>query len=194
MKKELEICVRSLVGFEELKSKMMDMGFKVQEDFQLNDIYMIENDKEISMDVAEDILSNYVLVRETVGKKIMLVFKNKKINEKGEIISQKSVKCQINNKEDGYNFMTNLGYKKFLELNDHNVLLTNGINEIYIQDVSGLGVYLEMEHKNLLLDNSNGDTLEEMINNLKQYNLPIDEEDFFAKKAYDMLSKIVFMN
>lgn len=189
MKKELEICVRSLVGFEELKSKMMDMGFKVQEDFQLNDIYMIENDREISMDVADDILSNYVLVRETVGKRIMLVLKNKKINENGEIVSQKSVKCQISNKDEGYNFMLNLGYKKFLELNDHNVLLTNGKNEIYIQDVSGLGVYLEMEQKNLLLDNNNGDTLEEMIDNLKQYNLPIDDGDFFAKKAYDMLLK-----
>ena len=189
MKKELEICVRSLVRFEELKAKMMDMGFKVQEDFQLNDIYMIENDREISMDVADDILSNYVLVRETVGKRIMLVLKNKKINENGEIVSQKSVKCQISNKDEGYNFMLNLGYKKFLELNDHNVLLTNGKNEIYIQDVSGLGVYLEMEQKNLLLDNNNGDTLEEMIDNLKQYNLPIDDGDFFAKKAYDMLLK-----
>ena len=189
MKKELEICVRSLVGFEELKAKMMDMGFKVQEDFQLNDIYMIENDREISMDVADDILSNYVLVRETVGKRIMLVLKNKKINENGEIVSQKSVKCQISNKDEGYNFMLNLGYKKFLELNDHNVLLTNGKNEIYIQDVSGLGVYLEMEQKNLLLDSNNGDTLEEMIDNLKQYNLPIDDGDFFAKKAYDMLLK-----
>lgn len=189
MKKELEICVRSLVGFEELKAKMMDMGFKVQEDFQLNDIYMIENDREISMDVADDILSNYVLVRETVGKRIMLVLKNKKINENGEIVSQRSVKCQISNKDEGYNFMLNLGYKKFLELNDHNVLLTNGKNEIYIQDVSDLGVYLEMEQKNLLLDNNNGDTLEEMIDNLKQYNLPIDDGDFFAKKAYDMLLK-----
>lgn len=189
MKKELEICVRSLVRFEELKAKMMDMGFKVQEDFQLNDIYMIENDREISMDVADDILSNYVLVRETVGKRIMLVLKNKKINENGEFVSQKSVKCQISNKDEGYNFMLNLGYKKFLELNDHNVLLTNGKNEIYIQDVSGLGVYLEMEQKNLLLDNNNGDTLEEMIDNLKQYNLPIDDGDFFAKKAYDMLLK-----
>ena len=34
MKKELEICVRALVDFEELKAKMLDMGFKVQEDFQ----------------------------------------------------------------------------------------------------------------------------------------------------------------
>lgn len=191
MKKELEICVRALVDFEELKAKMLDMGFKVQEDFQLNDIYMIENDRNVSIDAADDILSNYVLVRETVGKKVMLVIKNKEINEKGEVICQKSIKCQISNRDDGYNFMMNLGYKKFLELNDHNVLLSNGKNEIYIQDIDGLGVYIEMEQKNLLLENNNGDTLEELINNLKQYNLPIDDNDFFAKKAYDMLLKTI---
>ena len=186
MKKELEICVRSLIKFDELKVKMMDMGFRIQEDFQLNDIYMVENDREVSISFIDDMLSNYVLVRETVGKKTMLVIKNKEINEKGEVISQKSIKCPIMNKNDGYNFMLNLGYKKFLELKDHNVLLSNGRNEIYIQDVEGLGVYIEMEQKNLLLDNNNGDTIEEIINNLKQYNLPIDESDFFAKKAYDM--------
>ena len=189
MKKELEICVRSLINFEELKERMIDMGFRIQEDFQLNDIYMVENDREVSIDFIDDMLSNYVLVRETVGKKTMLVIKNKEINEKGEVVSQKSIKCPIVNKEDGYNFMLNLGYKKFLELKDHNVLLSNGRNEIYIQDVEGLGVYIEMEQKNLLLDNNNGDTIEEIINNLKQYNLPIDESDFFAKKAYDMFLK-----
>lgn len=191
MKKELEICVRSMIGFEELKSKMIDMGFKVQEDFQLNDIYMIEEEKEVLIEEADDILSNYILVRETVGKRIMLVIKRKKITEKGEVIFQNTTKCQIKNKEEGYNFMINLGYKKFLELNDHNILLSNGKNEIYIQDVDGLGTYIEMEQKNLLLDNNNGDTLDELINNLKQYNLPIDESNFFAKKAYDMLLKTI---
>lgn len=191
MKNELEICVRCLVSFEELKKKLLDMGFRVQEDFQLNDIYMIKKDKEISLDNADEILSNYVLVRETVGKSAMLVLKTKKTNEKGEIFFQNSVKCKIDNKIDGYNFMTNLGYKKFLELNDHNILLSNGKNELYIQDVEGLGVFIEMEQKNLLLDNNNGDTLEEIIDNFKKYKLPIDDTNFFVKKSYEMLSKIL---
>lgn len=191
MKNELEICVRCLVSFEELKTKLLDMGFRVQEDFQLNDIYMIKDSKEISLDNADEILSNYVLVRETVGKRIMLVLKTKEFNEKGEIVFQNSVKCKIDNKIDGYNLMTNLGYKKFLELNIHNILLSNGKNEMYIQDVDGLGVFIEMEQKNMLLDNNNGDTLEEMIDNLKKYKLPIDDTYFFVKKSYEMLLKIL---
>lgn len=187
--KELEICVKVLTDFNSIMKIMKDKGFKVQEDFQLNDIYMIENNKEISLENADDLLSNYILVRETVGKRIMLEGKSKKLNDKNEIIEQQSIKCQISDKLAGYEFMTNLGYKKFLEINDHNVLLTNGKNEIYIQDVENLGVYIEMEQKNLLLDNNNGNTLEDMINNLKEYKLPIDESNFFSKKAYDMLLK-----
>lgn len=189
MNKELEICVKVLTDFNSIMKIMEEKGFKVQEDFQLNDIYMLENNKEISLENADDLLSNYILVRETIGKRIMLVKKSKKLNDKNEIIEQQSIKCQISDKKAGYEFMTNLGYKKFLELNDHNVLLTNGKNEIYIQDVENLGVYIEMEQNNLLLDNNNGDTLEDMINNLKEYNLPIDESNLFSKKAYDMLLK-----
>ncbi len=60
-------------------------------------------------------------------------------------------------------------------------------NEIYIQDVKGLGTYVEMEQKNLLLENNNGDTIEEMKSVLKGYDLKIDTSDYFVRKAYDAL-------
>lgn len=188
---ELEICVKSLVPFNELLDKMLKLGFHVQEDFQLNDIYMIENDQEITMKDTDLLLSNYILVRETVGKRVMLVIKNKKINTKGEIVKQTSTKCLIHKVEDGYKFMKSLGYKKMIEIKDHNVLLSNGQNEIYLQDVEDLGVYVEMEQANLMLDNNNGNSLEEMIDIINNYHLPIDKTNYFAKKAYDMLKKVI---
>ena len=60
----------------------------------------------------------------------------------------------------------------------------------YVQDVEGLGAYLEMEQKNLLLDNNNGNNIEDMINTLNSYNLEIDKSNYFAKKSYDMLKKV----
>ena len=41
MKEELEICVRAKESFDEVYKKMLDLGFHVQEDFILKDIYMI---------------------------------------------------------------------------------------------------------------------------------------------------------
>ena len=67
--------------------------------------------------------------------------------------------------------------------------MSNGKNEIYIQDVENLGVYLEMEQKNIHTDNNNGKNIDEMINNLNSYNIDIDQNNYFVKKAYDMLEK-----
>ena len=42
-----EICLKSNVSFEKLKSIMFNMGFKVKEDFQMNDTYMINKNIDI---------------------------------------------------------------------------------------------------------------------------------------------------
>lgn len=71
----MEICLKSTVSFEELKNIMFDIGFKVQEDFQMNDIYMINKDVDISLDNKDVIFKDNILVRETVGKKNYLLIK-----------------------------------------------------------------------------------------------------------------------
>lgn len=190
MKQELEICVKALSSFNEILDTMINLGFHIQEDFQLNDIYMTKKNKSISLE-NKSLFSNYVLIRETVGKKCMIVIKNKKSNKKGYIIKQKSIKCEINNVKDGLFLMEELGYKKIMEIKDHNILLSNGINEIYLQNIEGLGTYLEIEQKNILLDNNNGNTLDEMIQNFNKYKLNVDKNNYFVKKSYDMLKRII---
>lgn len=187
---EKEICLKSNVAFEELKSIMFNIGFKVQEDFQMNDIYMINKNIDISLDNKDVIFKDNVLVRETVGKRILLVNKIKELDDNGVVIGERSVKCPINDSISGYNFLCSIGYKKAFELKDHNLLLTNGVNEIYIQDVEGLGTYVEMEQKNLLLENTNGDTIDELVDSIKKYNLPLDYSNISVKKAVEMLKNI----
>lgn len=187
---EKEICLKSNVPFEELKSIMFNIGFKVQEDFQMNDIYMINKNIDISLDNKDVIFKDNVLVRETVGKRILLVNKIKELDDNGVVIGERSVKCPINDSISGYNFLCSIGYKKAFELKDHNLLLTNGVNEIYIQDVEGLGTYVEMEQKNLLLENTNGDTIDELVDSIKKYDLPLDYSNISVKKAVEKLKKI----
>ncbi len=187
---EKEICLKSNVSFEKLKNIMFDMGFKIQEDFQMNDIYMISKDIEISLENSDVIFKNNILVRETVGKKILLVNKIKELDKNGVVVNEHSVKCPIIDVQAGYNFLCSIGYKKAFELKDHNLLLTNEVNEIYIQDVEGLGTYVEMEQKNLLLKNTNGDTIDGLVNTIKKYNLPLDYSNISVKKSLEKLKVI----
>jgi len=186
----MEICLKSTVSFEKLKNIMFDIGFKVQEDFQMNDIYMINKDVDISLDNKDVIFKDNILVRETVGKKILLVNKIKELDDNGIVIGERSIKCPITDSESGYKFLCSIGYKKAFELKDHNLLVTNGVNEIYIQDVEGLGTYIEMEQKNLLLKETNGDSIDELVNTIKKYNLPLDYSNISVKKSLEMLKII----
>ena len=192
MKNELEICVKSLQTKDEVVENLKKQGFEIKEDFILDDIYYVKKDKNISLDNSNELLSNYVLLRQAAHRNaIYFQLKEKNFDEQGNIISQSSCKCDVLDKEKAIVFIENLGYKKLLKLKDHNILMSNGKNEIYIQDVENLGVYLEMEQKNIHSDNDNGKDIDEMINNLNSYNINIDKNNYFVKKAYDMLEKTI---
>ena len=62
MKEELEICVRSLVPFNELYDDMIKKDFHEQENFVLNDIYLVNDDMEVSLENEKAIFSNYVFI------------------------------------------------------------------------------------------------------------------------------------
>ena len=190
---ELKICLKTNASLDTLRENLLDQGFYVQEEFQLNDIYMVDTKTEISLENSDQIFSNYLLIREKVGQKSSLVFKKKETNEKGEI-QRTTTNCPIVSCYDAYNLMKELGYKKLLNLNVHNILFSNDVHEIYLQDVEELGVYIKMMQKNIKINHNNGDTIEEMINNLKKYDLPIIDYNTQVKKSYDMFKKRIEKN
>ena len=190
---ELKICLKTNASLDTLRENLLNQGFYVQEEFQLNDIYMVDTKTEISLENSDQIFSNYLLIREKVGQKSSLVFKKKETNKKGEI-QRTTTNCPIVSCYDAYNLMKELGYKKLLNLNVHNILFSNDVHEIYLQDVEELGVYIKMMQKNIKINHNNGDTIEEMINNLKKYDLPIIDYNTQVKKSYDMFKKRIEKN
>lgn len=191
MKNEIRICSKTNASLDEIRERLLNLNFFVQEEFQLVDIYMIDKKEEISLENFENIFSNYVLIREFVGKKSSLMLKRKETNEKGDTLRYTSTNCPIVSCNDAYSLMTALGYEKLLTLNVHNIIFSNGKNEICVQDVENLGVYIKMRQSNQKINHNNGDTVEDMISNLMEYDLPLDESDFMAKKSYDMFKKII---
>lgn len=47
-----------------------------------------------------------------------------------------------------------------------------------------------MEQKNLLLKETNGDSIDELVNTIKKYNLPLDYSNISVKKSLEMLKII----
>lgn len=189
MHSKINVCQRALTSLEEIKEILLNQDFFIQDEYQINDIYMIEKDTQISLENLEKQFPDYIIIREFVGKKSTLIFKQKELNEKGEIIGYTNTNCPIVSCTDAYNLMQNLGYKKLLNLNTHNILFSNGKNEVIVEDVEELGLYITMNQNNFKINHNNGDTLEDMINTLKKYDLPLDNSNYVVNKSYDMLKK-----
>lgn len=74
---EKEICLKSNVSFEKL----------------------------ISLNNKNIIFKDNILVRETVGKKTILVNKIKELDNNGAVVAEHSIKCSISDSRSGYNFL-----------------------------------------------------------------------------------------
>ncbi len=186
MNKEIEICVKCYDSLEELNKKLKLNKFVVKEDFILKDIYMSNELKEIKNKNYPNLLSDYLLIRETVGKRKTIVHKCKKYDGNGGIINQKNSKCGILDIKNAYDLLLSIGYREFLRLEDHNILVSNNKNELYIQVLSSGDIYIEMESRQIYSPIKNGENIQELINSLKQYNFNIGDF-FFENKAINTL-------
>ena len=77
MKKELEITVKVNCSYKELHKKLLDNGFSIKEEYEVNDVYMIDKNIDIKKLKKLEILSKCILVRDIVGCEKLLLYKEK---------------------------------------------------------------------------------------------------------------------
>ena len=103
MKYENEITVEVNISLDDLIKILEENGFKLKEEYDLNDIYLInKNNKDNNNDYLS-LLNNCVLIRHIIQKdkeNKMLTYKHKEYNEKKEIIKQSKVTVKIDDIEN----------------------------------------------------------------------------------------------
>lgn len=183
MKYENEITVEVDTSLEKLEEILRLNNFVVKNEYDLIDIYMVNN----SCDSKEslDILKNCLLIRNVITKeenKKIITYKYKEYNDKKEIIKQGKVDCSVASIEEAKNLLETIGYRELIKINDHLIVYANENTEFAVQLVNNKHIYIELEEKcNYISREYN--SIEEMINDLKQYNIPIKGENYFVKKA-----------
>lgn len=193
MKFEHEITVEIDCSLEELKSILDKNNFKVADEYELSDIYMIRKDKMNKSDKLE-LLKNCVLIRNIIEedkntKKI--TYKYKEYNDKKEIIKQGKVDCAINSIEEAQQLLEAIEYQEFIKLYDHLIVYTNEEDELAIQLVNNKHIYIEVEEYCNRIDKKYS-SVEEMKAVFKKYNIPIKNNDYFVKKAEVEISEKYF--
>ena len=116
MKMETEITVLVNSNYETLRNELEKYNFKIVDEYELNDIYMIN--KSINLNELDklEILKKCILVRDIVDIKKVLLYKYKKYSDNGDILEQGKVECPIIDVDKAISFMESIDYKVLFKI------------------------------------------------------------------------------
>lgn len=190
MQMETEITVLVKTSYENLKEELLNKGFELKEEYEVNDDYLIDSRLNLSNMSNLDILKNCVLVRDVVGIEKELLYKYKEYNDNGDIIKQGKVKCPVIDTQKAIDFMMTINYKRLFSIYDKCIVFANDRTQLVVQLVNNKYIFIEMESDGEFIDREYAN-IEEMKGDLLSYNLPIDNSNFFIKKAEIMLNEVL---
>ena len=101
-----------------------------------------------------------------------------------ELIKDCKVECEIKSIEQAQELFESIGYYKLIELNDHMTVYKNEFISFATQEVNNKHIYIEFE------DDGFYSSIDEMKEEILKYNIPIKNNDFFAKKALTELKEV----
>ena len=190
MKMETEITVLVNSDYETLKRQLEKKNFKIVDEYQVNDIYMIDKNIDLNKLNNLEILKKCVLVRDIVDIKKVLLYKYKKYADNGDIIEQGKVECPITDVDKAVSFMETINYRTLFKIYDKCIVYTNGETELVVQLVNDEYIFIEMEAECSNIDKVYKD-IDELKEDINRYNLPIDKSNYFVKKAEIELEKVL---
>ena len=190
---ENEITVKLKKDIKEVKRILEEKGFKNNQKFILDDIYFIPKNLDTKNKTPRDILKQAVLLRDITEfnpyKEVKkFTFKEKEINEKGEIISQEKTECPITDVEAGKKFIEKIGFKGLMKIKEYDVIYEKGDLSIILKNVENSDDMMEVE---LVEGNENLNSIDKIKAEIQKLNLPIDDSDYFVKKAEIELEKVL---
>ena len=188
MKMETEITVLVKVDYNTLKKELEKNGFQLIEEYELKDDYMISSDINLTNLSKLEILQKCIFVRDIVSIKKELLYKYKKFAPNGDIIEQGKVECPVTDINKAIKFMKSINYKKLFKIYDKCVVFANEESELIVQLVNDKYIFIEMESECEHI-NRKYNSIEELKEDLNKYNLPIDNSNYFVKKAELILAE-----
>ena len=193
-----EITVRLICSIDEMCSILENKGFKIVDKYSLDDTYYISKELDETNLSPREVLNHYILVRKITQYRglnfkdsyniIKITYKNKNFSSDGEILSQDKIDCEITEIEDGKKLLKALGYKAIMDIKENSIVYGKDEIKIAIKDVENDDNLIEIE---TIENNDKYDTTEKLKLMIRELNIPIDESDFFVKKAENKLKKIL---
>lgn len=188
IKEENEITIKVACSNDELIKHLINKGFNEGRKFTLDDYYLIPKDINMNQLSTREILAKAIIIRYIVDDREIIqkiTFKKKNINSDDEIISQKATNCDVLDYKSAIDLFYELGYYQIMNIKESDV--------IYFKDKLGLAVKF-IENGNTLIEietNENFETVDKLKKLVKELEIPIENNNYFVKKAEDELNKLL---
>ncbi|HBP43919.1 MAG TPA: hypothetical protein DD621_04565 [Clostridiales bacterium] len=182
---ETEITVQVFNTKDDLFKQLKNLGYNIVENFQLNDWYFTKlND--ISNISFQELINNSILIREVVedGKAhTQICYKKKYYDSLGNVISEEKTKTNVEDRDKIISILTQAGLNNYCDIHNDSYVFTKGNQELAIQVVDGLGIFIEYEEDDSMPKNmTNEEKIEYMINIVKKLGLKLGT-DYSCKKV-----------
>lgn len=192
LKESNEITVKIKCELNEFYKIIEEKGFKVVDEFSMNDTYFILETLNLDKMETREILSKAVLVRDIRGKisdriAKKITFKIKNFDEFGNILSQESVNCDILETEDAKKLLKAIGYKEIMNIKEDDIVYEKDGFQLAIKDIKDGDNLIEIETE----ENNDLDTIEKLIQKVNEIEIPIYTDNYFVKKAEIELDKVL---
>lgn len=185
-----EITVKIKCDINEFYDTIKKRGFKNIDHFNLDDTFFIQNDLNLENMTTREILSKAVLVRQvTYDYKVvkLITFKKKKFDEKGNILDQQNIECNILEIDEAKRLLNAMGYKEIMHIVENDLVFKKDNVQFAVKDIVGGDKLLEME----MGFNESFSTLSQIEEKMKELDIPIYTDNFFVKKAEIELNKVL---
>ena len=184
-----EITLRVTIPDDEFTKFLDKNGFKETEKFTMDDYYFVPKDLNLRDLSIREIISKALILRDIKGNNTRIpkiTYKIKDINEKGEILSQKAISCNVYDMQEAKDLINAIGYNEIMNIKESDIVYGNGDIEIgtkHIENFDNILIEIETDEKY--------DTVEKLIEKVRQINFPVDYSNYFVKKAEEYLMKIL---
>lgn len=188
IKEENEITIKVACSNDELIKHLINKGFNEGRKFTLDDYYLIPKDINMNQLSTRDILTKAIIIRYIVddGEIIQkITFKKKNINSDGEIISQKATNCDVLDYKSALDLFYELGYHQIMNIKESDVIYFKDELELAVKFIENGNTLIEIE------TNENFKTVDKLKKLLKELEIPIENDNYFVKKAEDELNKLL---
>lgn len=193
-----EITVKLKCSVNDIEKILKSKEFILTDKFELNDVYYIKNDIDIQKSTPREILKSYILIRDIKQYEpneftkwyniIKLTYKEKNIDQNGDIISQQKYDCEIKDKEQGRKILKAINYKEIMAIEEKDAVYSKNGLDIVIKDIVDGENLIEIE---TIDNNKELNTIDKLKQKIIKLNIPIDKSNFFVKKAEIELKKVL---